>query len=88
MTVNLNIICRCGHARRFHRSGSLMAGGDNGCYYNAHPAAPDYPEYCYYFEAADGWQDSFADALREKGWLVQRPVRNESGRFVSARADS
>ncbi len=79
-------LCRCGHPRRFHNSGDIMHSFDTGCLMSHHNGPEAHADYrggsCIYFEAADGWQDSFADALRSEGYLVERVARDDRGRFA------
>ena len=87
-TAKLSKMCRCGHARRFHAHGGLLTGGGTECYFQGHPEARDYPDYCYYFEAVEGWQESYVDALRAEGYIVERIRRDERGRFAAFRREA
>jgi len=79
--AQLSKICRCGHARRLHGSGTIFVGYETKC----HEFHRDWESTdCYYFEAVDGWQDSFAEALRKEGFVVERVLRDGLGRFVKA----
>jgi hypothetical protein len=46
---------------------------------------PDYlGGYCHYFEAVEGWQESFVAALRADGYIIERMRRDERGRFLAS----
>jgi hypothetical protein len=89
-SAKLSVVCRCGHARRMHRNGLIFEDYPSACR-EVHTGPKTWNEYrdgCYYFEAAEGWQESFAGALRSEGYLVERVQRDSFGRFVRRAAAS
>jgi hypothetical protein len=87
-TAQLSVVCRCGHARRMHRHGLIFEEYPTACR-EIHPGrSAEYREGCYFFEAAEGWQESFAAKLRAEGYLVERVQRDPAGRFVRKAATS
>jgi len=83
-------VCRCGHARRFHNTGTIWVAYGTDCLMSHHNGPEAHADYrggsCLYFEAADGWQAAFADALRDEGYLVERVARDNRGRFAPRQA--
>jgi hypothetical protein len=82
--AKLAMMCRCGHAGRFHNTGSIWVGYETDCLKSHGASSPlEYQGgFCQYFEPVDTWQETFAATLRENGWLVERVARDERGRFV------
>lgn len=75
-------MCRCGHARRKHETGSIFVGYSTQCheFHIDHPDGPD----CFYFEPIEGWQESFVAALRADGYIVEKMQRDARGRFLAS----
>ena len=76
-------MCRCGHHGRWHLDGTIWQGYQQPCQ-QKHSTDEYGPLGCLNFEAVDKWQELFADALRSEGYVVERVVRDERGRFVPA----
>jgi len=74
-------MCRCGHPRRKHNTGTIFVGYETKCH-EFHLDWSDGPD-CFYFEPAEGWEDAFAAELRKHGYIVQRVERGQHGRFVT-----
>jgi len=79
--ATLSKMCRCGHARRLHDTGTIFVGYQTKCHeFHRGWESTD----CYYFEPGEGWQESFVAALRKEGYVVERVARDATGRFVRA----
>ena len=74
-SATLSKMCRCEHARRDHHTGNIFEGYRTNCFACG----------CHYFEVVDGWQESFAEALRSEGYVVEQVKRDARGRFAASR---
>jgi hypothetical protein len=86
-TAKQSILCRCGHARRWHQAGTIWQGYNTRCLYEIHgrDTHPDYhATFCPDFERADNWQESFVALLRSEGYIVEKMRRGANGRFLAS----